>query len=95
LIGQRRADEDVLTAVVGHERFAAAARLMLTGVFASGQRDANRRSGGLDGTMAEDVRLASLPFARLRIEAGTIPDDVTLLVAWWCTLISTQRGATQ
>lgn len=98
VVQQRRPDEEAFTPLTGHERFESAANLLVGGLLAAARLRAesgdaapeaapqeDSDTGGRDTaaeTVAEHLRLASLPMARLRLDSATWVGDIDALVAW-------------
>ncbi len=80
-VGVRRPGETVLDELVGHERFSAAASVMIGGVMAPESTDADRGR-----MMSEHLELAKLRFATLRFDEDTLGADVAELCNWWSDL---------
>lgn len=77
----RTSGEKPLVTLVGHERFEAAASVMLGGALRPDIEDTAAATAGQ--RLAEHIRLAALPHQRLRIDRGTASDDTQLLTEWW------------
>ena len=73
----RKTGETALTKLVGHERFEAAATVMLMG--ALGPDDEAEPAQ----RMVDHMRLAALPHTRLRMDRDTADEDTEALVDWW------------
>lgn len=86
----RKPGEDALTVLTGHERFEAAASLMVGGAlspFVPGDANTSEDSAESEPVprtaLDEHLRLTALPYARLRLDSTTVTTDVDALVAWW------------
>ncbi len=77
-VSMRRPNEVPLAESTGQKRFESAAGLMLGGVL----RDPSSADLEAGEAMADHLRLASLRYSNLRIESGTISEDVDALIQW-------------
>jgi hypothetical protein len=80
-VGARRPAEPVLDVLMGHERFSAAASVMIGGVMVAEATDADQGR-----VMREHLELAKLRFVTLRFDEDTLGADVAELCAWWSDL---------
>jgi hypothetical protein len=83
-IRPRKSEEVAVSILRGHERFVAAAALMVRGVL----HVPSGAEGSTEPAQAhlENLRLAALPFARLSLDTRTFEADIHDVLGWWVSL---------
>lgn len=95
----RRPDNEVLDVLTGHERFEAATALYIGGVLEPTVGDLDEvpdteLEAATPTLLAEHLRIAQLPWARLHLSSKTATEDTAELVNWWDGVHYSQNAAT-